>query len=67
MTVKAAARELVDEVWGLELDDGGGLVSPAPDNGTESFLAFPSKKAAERAAEFLWNIHDVECHPIWLA
>jgi hypothetical protein len=60
------------EIWALEWNDPSEadyrFVAPcAACDGIESFLAFPSQQAAERAVREQRDNHDCECHPVRLA
>jgi hypothetical protein len=60
------------KIWALAWDNpteaGNAFVSPAlDDDGTDSFLAFPSKEQAERGAAFQKEMYDCDCHPVRLA
>lgn len=57
------------EVWALAWDNfdeaSNSYVAPAmDDDGTDSFLAFPSREQAERGAAFQKEHYDCDCHPV---
>jgi hypothetical protein len=59
------------EVWALAWDDPDeaecDFVCPAlDDDGTNSFLAFPSKEQAKQGAKFQKDNYDCNCHPVRL-
>lgn len=66
----------MSEIWALAWGDPGELplsgevsafVGPAlDDDGTESFLAFPTEAQAKRGAEFQRALYDCHCHPVIL-
>jgi hypothetical protein len=59
------------EVWALEWDNpieaANAYVGPAlDDDGTASFLAFPSLEQARSGALFQKEMYDCDCHPVCL-
>lgn len=59
------------QIWALAWDNpketANAYVAPAlDDDGTDSFLAFPSKEQAQRGAQFQKDNYDCDCHPVRL-